>query len=130
MKQLDVAIERKQANIQRLRAELTQEEADLKSMLRTRELVTGGNATPAPSARLSIPDNIENILRVAGALHVDQILERLHELGFETVNKQTVTSALTRYHNRGKRFIRTGKNKYAVRENDKQNEDEHEQENE
>jgi len=132
MKQLDAAIERKQANILRLRAELAQEEADLKSMLRTRELVSDGNV-PAPlSARMSIPDSIENILRSAGELHVDDILERLHEMGLNT-NKQTITSALTRYHNRQKRFVRTGKNRYALRNdgqaenvNDQENEREHE----
>ena len=129
MRKLDAAIEQKRANILRLRAELAQEEADLKSMLRTRELVSDGNAPPTPPARMSIPDAIESVLRVIGEGHVDLILERLHELGFETVNKQTVTSALTRYHNRGKRFIRTGKNKYAVRENDNQTANEHEQEN-
>lgn len=114
MRKLDDAIERKQANILKLRAALAQEEVDLKMMLRTRELVGGGdNPLPVKSGRLSIPDAIENILRVAGEAHVDSILERLHEVNLNT-NKQSVTSALTRYHNRGKRFKRVGKNKYAL----------------
>lgn len=113
MKELDKAIEQKQARILRLRAELAQEEADLKSMLRARELLHDGDVPPAPSARLSIPDAVESLLRAAGELHVDEILERLREMGINT-NKQSVTSALTRYHNRKKRFKRVGRNKYAL----------------
>jgi hypothetical protein len=80
------------------------------------------------SARMSIPDSIENILRSAGALHVDSILERLREMElYPNINKQTITSALTRYHNRGKRFKRVGKNKYALL-TDEQTGNENEQE--
>ena len=115
MKKLDERIEQKQANILRLRTQIAQEEADLKSLLRARELMSDGAAPPAPMARMSIPDAIENMLRVAGELHVDAILERLREMKiYPNINKQTITSALTRYHNRQKRFIRTGKNKYAL----------------
>jgi hypothetical protein len=115
MRKLDSAIERKQANILRLRAELAQEEADLKSMLRTRELVSEGEAPPPVPARMSIPDAVESVLRVAGEAHVDDLLARLNEMGL-TTNKQSLTSALTRYHNRQKRFVRTGKNRYALRD--------------
>jgi len=114
MRKLDAAIERKQANVLRLRAELAQEEADLKMLLRTRELIGEGEA-PLPPARMSIPDAVESILRVAGEAHVDDLLARLHEMGL-TTNKQSLTSALTRYHNRQKRFVRTGKNRYGLRD--------------
>jgi hypothetical protein len=114
MRKLNAAIEQKQANVLRLRAELAQEEADLKSMLRTRELVSDGNAPPTQPARMSIPDAIESVLRVTGECHVDDLLERLREMHIHT-NKQSITSALTRYHNRQKRFRRVGKNRYALR---------------
>lgn len=118
MNELDEVISKLQREIQEKRIALAQKEADLKMALRTRELARGGNAPPAPKARMSISDAIENILQVAGEQHVNQLLERLLEMKITpNLNKQTITSALTRYHNRGKRFRRVGKNKYALLNN-------------
>ena len=119
--EIDVIIAEKERLAQKQRAELASTEADLRALYRTRALMRGESDSEAAAmmskGRASIPDLVEAMLRTAGELHADEITRRLKELGHD-VKKQTVTASLVRYTSKGKRFRRTGANKFALLESD------------
>ncbi len=112
-------------SIDKLLAELRTEEKQLisslsnvqgkiKSLLETRALLTGQEFNP--NKEKSIPDLLEDVLRQCGAKHVDELVEILRADYPQTgsVAKQTVSGALIRYSNQGRKFKRVGKNTFAV----------------
>lgn len=62
-------------------------------------------------------DYVEDLLREhKEGLHVDAIVALLKEQFQVVSGRQTVAAALIRAHNLGKRFVRVGKNTFALRE--------------
>jgi DNA-directed RNA polymerase delta subunit len=57
-----------------------------------------------------------DILKKAGApLHVSELLARIHSTFHVTVDRESLVSSLTKKVARGDRFLRTGKNTFALR---------------
>lgn len=121
MMEIDVLITEKEKLAQKQRAELASTEADLRALYRSRALLRGETDTEATAERsrghASIADLVESLLRVAGPLRADDIVQRLKEAGRD-VKKQTVTATLTRYHQKGRRFKRVGANTFALIESE------------
>jgi hypothetical protein len=118
MEGIDLLISEKEKRAQELRAALASIELDLQALYRSRALLRGETDSEAAAmrssrGRASIPDLVEVILRDAGELHADDLVQRLKEAGLD-VNKQTITASLTRYIAKGQRFKRTGANKFAL----------------
>ena len=119
MDTLDAQILEREMKVQELRAALAQVENDLQALYRAREILKGKTDPEAAAqkslrGRSSIPTQVEQILKDHGEMHVDEIVEKLKLRGLD-VTKQTVTSALSRWVAKGKRFERVGKNKFALR---------------
>ena len=94
-------------------------EASLDAQLRAvRRLRTPspGAAPPRRRTSLSQVDMAYDILKKARApLHVSEILARLHASFHVTVDRESLVSSLTKKVARGERFLRTGKNTFALR---------------
>ncbi|HEX7315880.1 MAG TPA: hypothetical protein VF297_18330 [Pyrinomonadaceae bacterium] len=119
MLEIDLLISEKEKRAQELRAALASVELDLQALRRTRALMRGESDTDEAAkhsrGRASIADLAEAMLHDVAELHADEILQRLREAGVETT-KQAITATLSRYHAKGRRFKRTGANKFALRE--------------
>lgn len=60
-------------------------------------------------------DLVEDVLARAGsALHIDQILARIQKTHGVTLERESIVSALSKKVHRGERFVRTGKNTFAL----------------
>ena len=121
MDEIDHLISEKTKRAQALRLELAQVENDLRALRRSRALMRG-EPNPDEVARYthrgrpSLPDLVEEILRSEpNGLYVDDIVARLAELNVHA-NRQTITSSLTRWIKKGKRFKKIGRNTFALRE--------------
>ena len=121
MDEIDHLISEKTKRAQALRLELAQVENDLRALRRSRALMRG-EPNPDEVARYthrgrpSLPDLVEEILRSEPiGLYVDDIVARLAELNVHA-NRQTITSSLTRWIKKGKRFKKIGRNTFALRE--------------
>ena len=83
-----------------------------------RRLGRAGHEPPLPRAkkRMSQVDMALDILMKARKpLHVTELLERI-EKAFQTpVDRESLVSSLTKKVMRGDRFVRTGKNTFAVK---------------
>ena len=94
-------------------------EASLDAQLRAvRRLRTPspGAAPPRRRTSLSQVDMAYDILKKARApLHVSEILARLHASFHVTVDRESLVSSLSKKVARGDRFLRTGKNTFALR---------------
>ena len=94
-------------------------EASLDAQLRAvRRLRDGTEAPlhPRPRASLSQVDMAFDILKKARApLHVAEILTRIHSAFHVSVDRESLVSSLTKKVARGDRFLRTGKNTFALR---------------
>ena len=94
-------------------------EASLEAQLRAVRRLRGGSPVPAPPrprASLSQVDMALDILKKAGApLHVSELLARIHSTFHVTVDRESLVSSLTKKVARGDRFLRTGKNTFALR---------------
>ena len=94
-------------------------EASLDAQLRAvRRLRTPspGAAPPRRRTSLSQVDMAYDILKKARApLHVSEILARLHSSFRVTVDRESLVSSLSKKVARGDRFLRTGKNTFALR---------------
>ena len=94
-------------------------EASLDAQLRAvRRLRRGaeGPVLPRRRASLSQVDMAFDTLKKAGApLHVSEILARIHSTFHVTVDRESLVSSLTKKIARGDRFLRTGKNTFALR---------------
>jgi len=118
MNALDTQISERERRAQELREELAHVEKDLQALYRARELVCGPTDTKAAArrsskGRASIPTLVEQILREYGEMHADDLADKLKG---HHISKQSITSAVSRYIDRGERFVRTGRNKFALRE--------------
>ena len=94
-------------------------EASLDAQLRAVRRLRGGAQAPAPRPRrasLSQVDMAFDILKKARApLHVSALLARIHSTFHVTVDRESLVSSLTKKVARGDRFLRTGKNTFALR---------------
>lgn len=110
--ELDDAIIVEEARVKRLRGELAQANMNLK-VLREAKRVLSGERTP-PKLKPTIADMVEDMLRRAGSLHMDDIVKGLHQRGIKAA-KTTVTTALARYDAKKRRFKRIAPNTFALR---------------
>ena len=94
-------------------------EASLEAQLRAvRRLRQGEPGAPAPRRRkgLSQVDMASDILRKARSpLHISAILDRIQSQFGVTVDRESLVSSLTKKVARGDRFLRPGKNTFALR---------------
>jgi len=94
-------------------------EASLDAQLRAvRRLRRGSAEPPRPRRRagLSQVDMAYDILKKARSpLHVSELLSRLHTTFHRHVDRESLVSSLTKKVARGDRFLRTGKNTFALR---------------
>ncbi len=73
-------------------------------------------AKPPSKTRLSQVDMTYDILKKARApLHISEILQRLQATFHLQVDRESLVSSLTKKVARGDRFLRTGKNTFALR---------------
>jgi hypothetical protein len=94
-------------------------EASLEAQLRAVRRLREGSpdpATPRPRASLSQVDMAFDILKKARTpLHVSELLARIHSTFHVTVDRESLVSSLTKKVARGDRFLRSGKNTFALR---------------
>jgi hypothetical protein len=118
MNALDTQISERERRAQELRDELAYVEKDLQALYRARELVCGPTDTAAAQkskkGRASIPTLVEQLLKEFGEMHADDLADKLRLRGHH-ISKQSITSAISRYIDRGERFERTGRNKFALK---------------
>ncbi len=104
-----------------MKAELLENDRDLQALENYYAHLVG-KAVKEISAIKSIPDHLEGILRNKGhpmkAVDLTAAISQIP--GFEQTAQQTVTGALIRYVNKGKRFIRTAPNTYYILEEGKE----------
>ncbi len=94
-------------------------EASLDAQLRAVRRLRSASPVPAPRPRrasLSQVDMAFDILKKARSpLHVSELLNRIHATFHVTVDRESLVSSLTKKVARGDRFLRTGKNTFALR---------------
>jgi len=94
-------------------------EASLDAQLRAVRRLRGGAPEPAsarPRSRLSQVDMAFDILKKARApLHIAEILTRIQATYHVAVDRESLVSSLTKKVARGDRFLRSGKNTFALR---------------
>ena len=74
-------------------------------------------AAPRPRKSLSQVDMAYDILKKARRpLHISPLLDRIHTAFGVTVDRESLVSSLTKKVARGDRFLRTGKNTFALRQ--------------
>jgi hypothetical protein len=94
-------------------------EASLDAQLRAVRRLRRGAPEPAAARRragLSQVDMAYDILKKARSpLHISELLLRIHTTFHRTVDRESLVSSLTKKVARGDRFLRTGKNTFALR---------------
>ena len=94
-------------------------EASLDAQLRAVRRLRRGSAEPASAPRragLSQVDMAYDILkRARSPLHVSELLARIQVTFHRRLDRESLVSSLTKKVARGDRFLRTGKNTFAVR---------------
>lgn len=94
-------------------------EASLDAQLRAVRRLRKGSpptAESTPSSRLSQVDMAYDILRKSRSpLHVSELLRRIQATFGVSVDRESLVSSLAKRIARGDRFVRTGKNTFAVR---------------
>lgn len=69
-------------------------------------------AAAGPRSQL---DLVEDVLGRAGSpLHIDEILQRVQKVHGVGLDRESIVSALSKKVHRGERFVRTGKNTFAL----------------
>jgi uncharacterized protein YeeX (DUF496 family) len=88
----------------------------LQAQLRAlRRLRSNEKKDQVTSKRLSQIDMVYNILRREGSgLHINGIIERVHLAYGVRLDRESIVSALSKKIRRKDRFVRTGKNTFAV----------------
>ena len=90
-------------------------DAQLRAVRRLRR-PSPGAAPSRPRASMSQVDMAYDILKKARApLHISEVLARIHATFHLTVDRESLVSSLTKKVARGDRFLRTGKNTFALR---------------
>lgn len=118
MNELDTIIEKEEGERDRLKELLREKERTLNILYKARAELKGDDYSIVTASEKSIPDHLENLLREHGPQHV-KVLKKmlLTEKGVDT-GKQTVSGALIRYSNQGRRFKRVGPNVFDILEDD------------
>lgn len=97
-------------------------ELSLEAQLRAVRRLRRGPSSPSPASptkRLSQVDMAYSILKQAGApLHISVILARIRTQFGRAVDRESLVSSLSKKVARGDRFLRTGKNIFALRSED------------
>jgi hypothetical protein len=98
---------------------LTIFEASLDAQLRAVRRLRQGDPSPARPTRsksLSQVDMAFDVLRKARSpLHVSELLDRIHAAFGVTIDRESLVSSLSKKVARQDRFLRTGKNTFALR---------------
>jgi hypothetical protein len=98
---------------------LTIFEASLDAQLRAVRRLRQGDPSPARPTRskgLSQVDMAFDVLRKARSpLHVSELLDRIHAAFGVTIDRESLVSSLSKKVARQNRFLRTGKNTFALR---------------
>lgn len=82
--------------------------------------ITGGEPFEEAAKPEPLAFQVADILRNHGKLHVDAITSILALPPYNRgVEKQTIVGTLVRYISNNKRFVRVGKNTFALRDNEK-----------
>ena len=90
-------------------------EAQLRAVRRLRK---GEEPEPKPRPRKSrsqIDMAYDILTKAAQPLHVNELLERIHEAFGMAVDRESLVSSLTKKVARGDRFVRTGKNTCSLK---------------
>ncbi len=88
-------------------------EAQLKAMRRLR---TGPQEEKPAKKSMSQIDMVHDILeRAAEPLHISAILERVEKIHHQRLDRESIVSALAKRVSRNDRFVRTGKNIFALK---------------
>src|SRR5208282_729874 len=94
-------------------------EASLEAQLRAVRRLRRGKAeeaTARPKKGLSQVDMAYDVLKKARSpLHISELLARIHSTFHVSVDRESLVSSLTKKVARGDRFLRTGKNTFALR---------------
>src|SRR5215203_507247 len=100
MDNLDASISEAEEKERRLLEELAATREALKALRKARALLRGEVVEGAPPRRRrrkrSLMDEVEDLLKVNGELHVDDIVRLLRQQGIDQVQKQVLTSSLSR----------------------------------
>lgn len=90
------------------------ESAKLRALRRLRH-EPGVSRSPRRAGRSQV-DYVEQVLALAGKeLHINEIIERI-DAEFEVrLDRESIVSALTKHVSRNDRFVRTGKNIFALK---------------
>ena len=88
-------------------------EAQLKAV---RRLQKGQPELKVPKRGMSQVDMVQDALQRAGQpLHISQILDRVEAVHGRRLDRESIVSALTKKVQRRDRFLRTGKNVFALK---------------
>ncbi len=117
IEQLKIQIQEKLVKRRKLKSDLTELDKDLQTLENYLAYLLGKPVSEISGIK-SIPDHLENILRSKGhSMSAKELVAAITKIpGLEQTAQQTVTGALIRYVNKGKRFIRTAPNTYDVKE--------------
>lgn len=93
-------------------------EASLEAQLKAvKALRVGTKEKLAQQKRMSQVDFVEDILkREPGPLHINDILKRVAQIHGQTLDRESVVSALIKKVRRNDRFLRLGKNVFSLKE--------------
>lgn len=88
-------------------------DAQLKAVKRLREPREKGKTTKARKSQVDVVYDI--LIRSDTALHISEIIRRVEEVHGVRLDRESIVSALTKKIKKGERFVRVGKNMYALR---------------
>lgn len=111
IEQINKLIDAERETEKNLTTELAKSRERMKTLLQMKFQATGHE--PEISER-SIPDLLEAIFRKYGAQHISKAALLIESEFGKSVATQTISGALVRYVNRGKRFKKAGKNTFDV----------------
>ena len=95
-------------------------EEGLDAQLRAvRRLRTTGHEPPPPRPKKRMPQvdmALDILMKARKPLHITELLERIEKAFQTAVDRESLVSSLTKKVMRGDRFIRTGRNTFALKE--------------
>jgi hypothetical protein len=126
LQDIDRLIKREKEEKKELERLLNDKNRSLQSLYRTRAELKGENynfsTSPRTRSGKAIPDHLEDILRERGPKHVMELKEILYKEKDIDAGKQTISGALIRYTNQGRRFKRSGANVFDILEDKEEKE--------
>jgi hypothetical protein len=125
LQDIDKLIEREIEEKKELEQLLKDKNRSLQSLYRTRAELKDESynfsSSPRTRSGKSIPDHLEDILRERGPKHVMELKKILYKEKGVDAGKQTISGALIRYTNQGRRFKRSGANVFDILEDKEKN---------